>query len=184
MKLKLSLKNIFRAHGHLCDGLLIAFIELSNTLPILFEDGVVDRTDLRVVSKNSPCLVDTSSLMSGSRLNHRTHSLDNKLGASFIVQKISTGETYKVELADRTFLKKLKAKEKYIKTANKNGEAVSAKDINEVEKMAFEVMKHLVKQDPKKLLKITKLKDYKFVFDIKAFGKRSDIVNKNVSRNN
>lgn len=179
---ELSLKSLFRAHGHLCDGLLIAYIELSNTLPLLFEDGVVDRTDLRVVAKNSPCLVDTSSLMSGARLNHKTLSLDNKLDASFIVQKISTGEAYKVELADKTFLKELKAKEKFIKTANKKGESVSAKDIDEVEVLAFDVMKYLVKQDAKELLKITKLQGYKFEFDIKDFGKRSDIVNKDVPR--
>jgi len=87
---KLDIKTLARAHGHLCDGLVLAYVELSHTLPKLFSDGVIDRTDICVVAKNSPCLVDTSALMSGARINHRTLSLDNALGGSFIVQRIST----------------------------------------------------------------------------------------------
>ncbi|BAF72368.1 formylmethanofuran dehydrogenase subunit E family protein [Sulfurovum sp. NBC37-1] len=179
---KLDIKTLARAHGHLCDGLVLAYVELSNTLPKLFADGVIDRTDLRVVAKNSPCLVDTSGLMSGARINHRTLSLDNSLGGSFIVQKISTGETYKVELADTGFIKALKNKEKEIRTKQKKGEKITPKDIDEVEALAFEAMTYMLNTDPGKLLKITKLKDYQYEFKIDDIGSRSDVINKNVSR--
>ncbi len=178
----LSFKTLLRAHGHLCDGLVLAYVELSNTLPKLFDDGVIDRTDLRVVAKNSPCLVDTSSLMSGARINHKTLSLDNSLGGSFIVQRISTKQTYKVSLANTTFLKALKAKEKEIKTKLKHGKKVSPKDIDEVESLAFKAIKYMLKANPDKLLNIKELKNYKFKFNIDDIGSRSDIVNKNVSR--
>ena len=179
---KLDIKTLARAHGHLCDGLVLAYVELSNVLPKLFSDGVVDRTDIRVVAKNSPCLVDTSALMSGARINHKTLSLDNSLGGSFIVQRISTGKTYKVSLRDKSFLKALKNKEEAIKTKQKEHQKVTPKDIDEVEALAFEAMRHMLRTDPKKLLKITELKGYKYHFNINDIGSRSDVKNKNVAR--
>ena len=179
---KLDIKTLARAHGHLCNGLVLAYVELANTLPRLFDDGMIDRTDIRVVAKNSPCLVDTSALMSGARINHRTLSLDNSLGGAFIVQRISTGETYKVELADKTFIKALKAKEESIRKKQKEHKRVSPEDIDEVEALAFEAMKYMLDTDPDKLLKITKLEDYRFHFSLKDIGSRSDVINKNVGR--
>jgi len=179
---KLDIKTLARAHGHLCDGLVLAYVELSNTLPKLFKDGVIDRTDIRIVAKNSPCLVDTSALMSGARMNHKTLSLDNSLGGSFIVQRISTGKTYKVSLRDKSFLKILKTKEEAIKSKQKKHQKVTAQDIDEVEALAFQAMRHMLRTDPKKLLKITELKGYKYHFNINDIGSRSDVKNKNVGR--
>lgn len=178
----LDIKTLARAHGHLCDGLVLAYVELSNTLPKLFNDGVIDRTDIRVVAKNSPCLVDTSALMSGARINHKTLSLDNSLGGSFIVQRISTGKTWKVSLADKSFLKALKTKEEEIKTKQKTHRKVTPGDIDEVEALAFQAMKYMLSTDPEKLLKITELKNYTYHFKIDDIGSRSDVMNKNVGR--
>ena len=179
---KLDIKTLAYAHGHLCDGLVLSFVELSSILPKLFTDGVVDRTDIRVVTKNSPCLVDTSALMSGARMNHKTLSLDNSLGGSFIVQRISTGETYKVSLTDKSFLKALKIKEKQIKAKQKAGEEVTPKDIDRVEKLAFEAMEYMLNTPEKELLKIIKMLDYHYQFNIEDIGSRSDVKNKNISR--
>ncbi|MBD3843833.1 MAG: hypothetical protein IE909_18545 [Campylobacterales bacterium] len=116
--------------------------------------------------------------MTGARINLKTLSLDNSMGGSFIVQKISTNEAYKVALADTTFLKELKAYEAYINEKIKNKEEVTAKDIDKVDALAFEVTKHLVNTHQKKLLKITKLENYNFQFQTKNFGARSNIRNK------
>ncbi len=179
---QLEIKTLARAHGHLCDGLVLAYVELSHVLPKLFDDGVIDRTDIRVVAKNSPCLVDTSALMSGARINHKTLSLDNSLGGAFIVQRISTGKTYKVSLRDKAFLKALKQKEEEIKAKQKAQQKVTPEDIDEVEKLVFEAMKHMLYTDPKKLLKVTELKGYDYHFSIDDIGSRSDVLNKNVGR--
>lgn len=179
---KLDIKTLARTHGHLCDGLVLAYVELSHTLPKLFSDGVIDRTDIRIVAKNSPCLVDTSALMSGARINHKTLSLDNTLDGSFIVQRISTGKTYKVSLADKSFLKVLKSKEEAIKTKQKLHQKVTAKEIDEVEALAFEAMRYMLQTNPKKLLKIKELKGYQYHFNITGIGSRSDVKNKNVGR--
>ena len=179
---KLDIKTLARTHGHLCDGLVLAYVELSTLLPKLFSDGIVDRTDLRVVAKNSPCLVDTSALMTGARINHKTLSLDNSLGASFIVQRISTKEAYSVSLRDKTFLKALRKQEKKIKAKIALHQIVTKKDVDKVEALAFKAMKQMLNTDPKILLKIEKLKAYKFNFSIKDIGARSDVVNKDVER--
>lgn len=52
---RLSLEDLARVHGHLCDGLVIAWIELRAALATLFPEGVVDRTDVQADSKNGPC---------------------------------------------------------------------------------------------------------------------------------
>ena len=179
---KLGMKTLARAHGHLCDGLVLAYVELSHTLPLLFQDGIVDRTDVRVVAKNSPCLVDTSALMSGARINHKTLSLDNSLGGSFIVQRISTGKAYKVSLSDSTFLHALKAQEKMIKTKVKEQRKVLPKDVDRVESLAFGAMECMLKADPKELLKITPLQGYQYHFSLKNIAPRSDTINKNIAR--
>ena len=175
---KLNIKTLARSHGHLCDGLVLAYIELSNALPKLFSNGVIDRTDIRVVAKNSPCLVDTSALMSGARINHKTLSLDNSLGGSFIVQRISTGKTYKVSLADKSFLKALKTKENQIKSKEK----VTPQDIDEVEQLAFKAIRYMLNTSTDKLLKIIEIPNYHYEFTIKDIGTRSDVINKNVGR--
>ena len=179
---KLSIKTLARAHGHLCDGLVLAFVELSYVLPKLFSDGIIDRTDIRIVAKNSPCLVDTSALMSGARINHKTLSLDNSLGGSFIVERLSTHKAYRVSLATTQFLKALKSKEEQIKQMRKHHQKVSAEDIDEVEALAFKAMDYMLHTNPKKLLKIEELKHFTYQFNLDDIGSRSDVINKNVKR--
>jgi hypothetical protein len=48
---EIGLKDIALIHGHRCDGLVIAFVEIKAVLSKVFPDGVVDRTGLQVVSK-------------------------------------------------------------------------------------------------------------------------------------
>ncbi len=179
---ELYLKTLARAHGHLCDGLILAYVELSHALPKLFNDGVIDRTDIRVVAKNSPCLVDTSALMSGARINHKTLSLDNSLGGSFIVQRISTGKTYKVSLRDTSFLKALKNKEEFIKAKQKKHQQVTPQDIDEAEALELNAIRYMINTNPKQLLTITELKNYTYHFNISDISSRSDVINKNVAR--
>jgi formylmethanofuran dehydrogenase subunit E len=177
---KLDLDTLVKIHGHLCDGLVISYVELSALLKKIFPNGIVDRTDLRVVAKNSPCLADAGSLITGARINFKTLSLDNSMGLDFIVQQISTGKTYRVTLKDKAFIKELKTKEKEIKS--KMPKNVTAKEIDDLEALADSVIKHMLYTDVDKLVSIKELKNYKFHFSTKDFGKRSDVVYKNVKR--
>ena len=58
----------------------------------LFAGGIVDRTDLRIVSNNSACGGDVAAYLAGARLRFGTHHIDNALTESeFFVQQVSTG---------------------------------------------------------------------------------------------
>ncbi len=53
---QITLKDMARMHGHLCDGLVTSWVQLSAALPELFPDGVVDRTDVRAVRETVPAV--------------------------------------------------------------------------------------------------------------------------------
>lgn len=64
--------------------------------PTAFPDGVFDRTNLVVVSKNSPCLGDIAAYLTGGRARFGTHLLDGSFGVQFVVREVSTGATWEV----------------------------------------------------------------------------------------
>lgn len=174
---EIGLDDLVLIHGHLCDGLVISFVELKEVLKRLFPNGVVDRTDLRVVSKNGPCWVDTSSMMTGARINFGTLSIDKSVGNGFIVQKISTGETYQVKLKDGVFPQELAKLETKIKAEANAGKKVSDYDIKKLEMLANKLSEKVLNTNPNKIIEIKKLDNYEFKQNIHV-GKRTDIMNK------
>ena len=179
---ELELKNLIDAHGHLCDGLVITFVEMSEGLSVLFPKGVVDRTDLKVVVRNKPAFVDGSALMSGARINFKTLSLDNSLGLDIIIQRISTNIAVKVSLKDPSFLNTLRTKKRNIKKIRYSGKNVSAKEIDELEVLSKEIIQTLLNTKIDELVEVEVLEDYKFKFNTQNFSKRTDAINKSMPR--
>ncbi len=91
--------DLVRFHGHACDGLFRGMYALSVVFPLLFPSGVIDRTDLRVISRNSPCLGDVASYLTGARIRFGTQDVDSSTGVWFIVQRISSMVAVRVEEA-------------------------------------------------------------------------------------
>lgn len=178
---EIGLKDLARLHGHMCDGMVIAFVEVRAVLEKLFPDGVVDRTDLRAVSKNGPCWVDTVALMTGARINFQTLRIDNTTGDGFVIQKISTGQTYDVRLKPDVFPKDQADLESKIRKTRSQGNSVSKLDIDAVEKMADSLSLKLLSTPPADLLVIKELPGYKFT-SADMFGNRGDIINKEMPR--
>lgn len=178
---EIGLKDLARIHGHMCDGLVVAFVQIKAVLEKLFPNGVVDRTDLRAVSKNGPCWVDAVAFMTGARINFQTLRIDNSIGDGFIIQKISTGEGYKVHLKKGVFPKELAELEGKIRQLRAKGEPVTAADINQVEKMQDALSLRVLTTPPSELLDIEPIPSYKFV-PTDFFGQRGDIINKSMPR--
>jgi formylmethanofuran dehydrogenase subunit E len=174
---QIRLKDLAKTHGHLCDGLVISFVELKEVFKKMFPQGIVDRTDLRIVSKNGPCWVDASSILTGARINFGTLSIDKSVGNGFIVQKISTGETYQVKLKDGVFPEKLAQLEAKIKSEAKAGKKVSDEDIKTLEILADKLSKKILNTNPDELMEIKKLDNYEFKQNIQV-GIRTDALNK------
>jgi len=180
----ITLDELVKYHGHSCDGIVFSFLQLSVALRELFKDGVIDRTDLRGACKNSPCMVDALSYMTGARINFKTLRIDQSLGISHIVQKISTGETYQVVLADGIFDENFKRTETYIRSKISAGKPVLPSEIDTFESMSTGFIEKILSMPLEKLISIKRLSYYAFEpnSSIEAFGNRSDIANKNVSR--
>jgi formylmethanofuran dehydrogenase subunit E len=88
--------DLVLAHGHACDGLLRGVWAMRALADVAFGDTPIDRSDLLVVSKNSPCLGDVASYLTGGRARFGTHRLDDTLGVGFQLQQLSTGEAWEV----------------------------------------------------------------------------------------
>jgi len=175
------LKDMAKIHGHLCDGLVISYIEIKAALSKLFPNGIIDRTDLRVVSKNGPCWVDAVSMMTGARINFGTLSIDKSIGDGFIIQKISTKQAYSVHLKPNIFPKEQADLESKIRKLREEGKPVNPKDIDKVEKMQNELSKKLLNSPPDKIIDLKPLPNYNYEFKF-SVGKRGDIINKNIPR--
>jgi len=177
----ISLKDLARMHGHLCDGLVIAFVEIKAVLYELFPDGKVDRTDIRAVSKNGPCWVDAVAFMTGARINFKTLRIDNSIGDGYIIQKIPTGETYEVHLKPGIFPESQTLLEHKIRSGHANGQSVNSKDLQLLEQMASVLSRKLLNTAPDNLLDIKPLANYQFIAN-DLFGSRGDVINKALPR--
>ena len=171
------LQDLAKIHGHLCDGLVITYLELKLGFEKLFPDGVVDRTDLRVITKNGPCWVDASMFLTGARINFKTLSIDNSLINAIIIQKISTGEAYRISLKEGVFPSELEELEAEIKITRIEGRQVTDKAIKRVEFLANNLSKKLLNSPVEKLLDVEKLENYEYKQNIQT-GIRTDVLNK------
>jgi formylmethanofuran dehydrogenase subunit E len=179
----ITLKDMARMHGHLCDGLVTAWVELSAALRALFPDGVVDRTDVRVVSKNGPCWADVGAWMTGARINQGTLMLDNSVGDGFIVQRISTGKAVRVALRQGVYPAQLTALEQSIRSRRARGEAVAPAEIDRFERGANEYSRKLLNTAPDQAVMLEQLTGYHFPdHSSNLMSPRSDIINRDAPR--
>jgi formylmethanofuran dehydrogenase subunit E len=165
----------------MCDGLVIAFVEIRAVLNKVFRDGVVDRTDLQVVSKNGPCWSDAAAFLTGACINFKTLRIDASIAGGFIIQRISTGEAYHVHSKSGVFPDDQVVLENRIRSLRAEGNPVTAEDIDTVEKTGDSLSLKLLTTPPEEVLEVKKLNDYKFNFT-DLFGERGDIINKDMPR--
>lgn len=84
-------------HGHACDGLVRGVWAMRALADLAFGAAPFDRSDLLVVSKNSPCLGDLAAYLTGGRARFGTHRLNATLGVGFQLKVLSTGAAWEVQ---------------------------------------------------------------------------------------
>jgi len=179
----ITLKDMARMHGHLCDGLVTAWVELGAALRDLYPNGVVDRTDVRTVSKNAPCWADAGAWMTGARINQGTLVLDNSVGDGFIVQRISTGDALRVSLRPGVYPAQLAALEQSIRIRRARGESVAPAEIDRFESGANEYSRKLLNTPPGEAVTVERLADYHFPdHSQNPLAPRSDIIDRDAPR--
>lgn len=171
----ITMKDLIKFHGHACDGIIQAAAALKVALTKLFPSGVIDRTDLRILSKNAPCFVDASAYLTGGRINFGTLDTDNSLGASWIVQVISTGKAVKVSRKPGVFPEDLEALEKKVKS----GKATPA-EVTKTRDVAWAFSKNLLSHPLTDSFALTELTDFTWPKSVYGHvGQRGDIKHKN-----
>ncbi|MDA8356501.1 MAG: formylmethanofuran dehydrogenase subunit E family protein [Actinomycetota bacterium] len=83
-------------HGHACDGLVRGVWAMRALADLAFGAAPLDRSDLLVVAKGSPCLGDVAAYLTGGRARYGTLRFDDTLGVGFRLQVRSTGECFDV----------------------------------------------------------------------------------------
>lgn len=180
---QLTLRDLALVHGHLCDGLVISWVELGAALRLLFPEGVVDRTDARVVSKNGPCWADAAAWTTGARTNHGTLALDNSVGDGFIVQRISNGKTVRVALKTGIYPESLAELERSIRKRRAQSEEVPSQEIDRFEWGAAAFSRRLLNTPPQDVLQTDLLVDFKFpTSSPNPVAPRSDVSNRDAPR--
>ena len=91
-----TVADLILFHGHACDGLLRSVWAMRALADAAFGTAPFDRSDLLVVSKNSPCLGDVAAYLTGGRARFGTHRLDPSLAVGFQIRVLSTGDTWEV----------------------------------------------------------------------------------------
>lgn len=173
-KQEVGLDDMVKFHGHLCDGLVVGAMGLNEALEVLFPDGLIDRTDLRIVSKSSPCLTDVAVYLTGARYQFGTFYVDDAIDGMYIVQKISDGSTYQVSLK-----KGVKPTEidEMGSLAVKN--ELTGCELDNLKRIEDDFTDFLLKADAKEIFQINAIDDFQWKPVLKGDFLKTDILNKN-----
>jgi formylmethanofuran dehydrogenase subunit E len=180
---RLMLRDVALVHGHLCDGLVVAWVELGAALRELFPEGVVDRTDLRAVARNGPCWVDAAAWTTGARINHGTLMLDNSVGDAFIVERVSTGAAVRVALRPAVLPADLAELDRSIRDRGASGQTVLPEEVDRFEALADRFSRMLLETPPEHVVRIETLREFRFPATSRnPVAPRSDVVNRELPR--
>ncbi|MFH1616383.1 MAG: formylmethanofuran dehydrogenase subunit E family protein [Planctomycetota bacterium] len=176
----ITLKDLVKMHGHLCDGLVTAACGLSLGLKELYPNGVIDRTDTCCITNNSPCFGDVAAYLTGGRVRFGTQKIDPDMGNEFILYRISTKQAVKVSLKDGVFPAKLAELEKKIKTGN-----FTIEQMQQCQKLGWNFAEHLINMPLEISFTVEDLDSFMWKPDEYIHrGPRGDVINKNVTHEN
>lgn len=180
LKHDLSLEDLEKFHGHLCDGLVVGFLGIKEGLEVLYPDGVIDRTNTRIVSKSSPCLTDVAVYITGGRYQFNSFYVDNSIpNAFYIIQRKDNGQAVKVQLnkgVKPSEINKLGAKAV-------KGE-LPACDLDKLKKLEDDFSLKLLSGNPKDNFTVTPITNFEWKPVLKNDYIKTDILNKNKSNCN
>jgi formylmethanofuran dehydrogenase subunit E/alpha-acetolactate decarboxylase len=169
----LKLNDLVKFHGHLCDGLVVGAMGLNLVFNTLFPEGVIDRTDLRVVSESSQCLTDAAVYLTGARYQFGTFYVDNAIEGIYTVQKISDGQTYQVSL--KAGIKPDIIDEMGSLAVNK---ALTGCELDKLKDIEDDFIDFLMKTDAREIFHINRVEDFEWQPVLKGDFIKTDILNK------
>lgn len=167
--------DLVKFHGHSCDGLLEGMQALQLGLRVLYPDGVVDRTNTRVVSHSSPCLTDAAIYLTGGRYQYNTFYVDDNIPGMYIIQRIDNGKAVNVS-------RNKDVKPAMIDIMGKKAVAkeLSYSQLRALKQLEDEYAKKLRKSNPQTNFTVKELANYTWSPQLNSSFIKTDIINKNV----
>lgn len=167
----ITIKDLIKFHGHFCGGLVESAGALRMAFDRLFPDGVIDRTDLRLISNNSACGGDVAVYLTGARLRFASHHIDNALKESeFVVQKVSTGDTVRVRVRPEAYPTEVRNQMKKIESGK-----FTSRDLDRFQELQWDYARRLITRPLQESFMVEKVSDYQWPEPIcKDLGKRRD----------
>lgn len=171
----IDLNDLVKFHGHLCDGLVVGAIAMDLTLKKLYPEGVIDRTNLRVVSKPSPCLTDVAIYLTGGRYQFNTFYVDTDFEGVYIIQRIDNLKTVSVSLNNGV-------KPSEIDSLGNIAiqQHLSPCDIDHLHKLEDNFTQTLIQSDPTRLFTVKEIHNFEWNPKTKNDYLKTDIINKNL----
>ena len=167
----ITIKDLIKYHGHFCGGLVESAGALRVAFDLLFPNGIIDRTDLRIVSNNSACGGDVAAYLTGARLRFGSHHIDNSLTESeFIVQVLSSGKAVHVKLNPADYPHEVKTQMRKIESGK-----FAPKDIDAFQELQWAYAKRIVSKSLKESFLMQELREFNWPKPIcPDLGKRRD----------
>ena len=170
----ITLKDVEKFHGHLCDGLVVGFLGLKQAFKVLYPSGIIDRTNTRIVTKSSPCLTDVAAYLTGGRYQFNTYYVSNDIKGLFVVQRIDNHKTVVVNLKKGLSNPKMNQ----LGSLAVKGQ-LSACGLDSLKVLEKEFSAFLLKTNPKDNFIIAEITDFKWQPVLKNDFLKTDVINKN-----
>ena len=171
-KQKITINDLEKFHGHLCDGLVVGALATQEAMKVLYPNQPIDRTNLRIVSKPSPCLTDVAIYLTGGRYQFNTFYVDTEFEGLYIIQRIDDLKTVSVSL------------NKGVKPAAIDSlgniaiqQNLSPCDIDHLRKLEDDFTQTLIQSDPTKLFTVKEIQNFKWNPKTKNDYLKTDIIN-------
>ena len=174
---EVELNDLAKFHGHLCDGLVVGYLALQEALLQLYPDGVIDRTNTRLVSKSSPCLTDAAIYLTGGRYQFNSFYVSEEMEVLFKVQRIDNGKTVSVAMNKGVKPEKINT----LGAKAVKGE-LSPCELDGLKAMEDEFSEKLLLTDPKDNFSVTELSDFKWQPVLRNDFIKTDVLNKDTQK--
>lgn len=174
-KQKITINDLEKFHGHLCDGLVVGALAVQEAMKELYPNELIDRTNLRIISKPSPCLTDVAIYLTGGRYQFNTFYVDTDFEGIYIIQRINDLKTVSVFLNKGV---KPTAIDSLGNIAIRQN--LSPCDIDHLRKLEDDFTQVLLHSDPTKLFTVKEISNFQWNPKTKNDYLKTDILNKNL----
>jgi formylmethanofuran dehydrogenase subunit E len=172
-KQTITINDLEKFHGHLCDGLVVGSLAMQEAMKILYPNQPIDRTNLRIVSKPSPCLTDVAIYLTGGRYQFNTFYVDTEFEGLYIIQRIDNLKTVSVSLNNGV---KPTAIDSLGNIAIQQN--LSPCDIDHLRKLEDDFTQTLIQSVPAKLFTVKEIQNFEWNPKTKNDYLKTDIINK------